>query len=80
MIVKRITESSVYVGGELLFLRNDGLYGTKEQREKPRLVSYVLKLLMAEVATDEGQYVNQINELLKQNKIIGSLGICLELS
>jgi hypothetical protein len=34
---------------------------------------------MAEVATDEGQYVTQINKVLKDAKINGSLGICLEL-
>jgi len=79
MILKRITEESVCIDGEVLSLQNDGLYGTEEQRLKPRVVNCLLKLLMAEVATDEGQYVNQINTLLKENKIIGSLGICLEL-
>tara|TARA_B110000858_G_C17804737_1_gene477313 strand:- start:4078 stop:4317 length:240 start_codon:yes stop_codon:yes gene_type:complete len=79
MILKRITESSVCIDGEVLSLQHDGLYGTEEQRLKPRVVNCLLKLLMAEVATDEGQYVNQINTLLKENKITGSLGICLEL-
>ena len=78
-IVKRITESSICVNDELLFLRNDGLYGTDEQREMPGIVNGLLKLLMAEVATNEGQYVTQINKALKEAKIIGSLGICLEL-
>jgi|TARA_R100000742_G_C4278836_1_gene102213 hypothetical protein len=79
MIVKRITESSVYIDGEVLFLRNDGLYGTREQRAVSGVVEAVLKLLMAEVSTEEGIYVKQINKLLKQNKIIGAIGICLEL-
>ena len=62
-----------------MFLRSDGLYGTDEQREKPGVVKGLLKLLMAEVATEEGQYVTQINEVLKDAKINGALGICLEL-
>ena len=45
----------------------------------PGIVNGLLKLLMAEVATNEGQYVTQINKALKEAKIIGSLGICLEL-
>jgi len=78
-VVKRITETSVCVNEELLFLRSDGLYGTEEQRRMPGIVNGLLKLLMAEVATNEGQYVTQINKVLKDAKIIGSLGICLEL-
>ena len=78
-IVKRITESSICVNQELLHLRSDGLYGTDKQREIPGVVNGLLKLLMAEVATSEGQYVTQINKVLKDAKIIGSLGICLEL-
>ena len=79
IVAKRITEKSVWVNGELMFLRSDGLYGTEQQRKIPGIVNGVLKLLMAEVATDEGQYVTQINKVLKDAKINGSLGICLEL-
>jgi hypothetical protein len=79
MIVKRITEESLLVDQEMLFLRNDGLYGTDEQRQIPGLVHGVCKLLMAELTTEEGQYTTQINKTLKEAKIAGGLGICLEL-
>jgi hypothetical protein len=79
IVAKRITEKAVWINGELMFLRSDGLYGTDEQREIPGVVKGLLRLLMAEVATEEGQYVTQINEVLKDAKINGALGICLEL-
>jgi hypothetical protein len=79
IIAKRITERAIWINGELMFLRNDGIYGTEEQREIPGIVKALIKLLIAEVATDEGQYVTQINKVLKDAKIKGSLGLCLEL-
>ncbi len=79
IVAKRITEKAVWINGELMFLRSDGLYGTDKQREIPGVVKGLLKLLMAEVATEEGQYVTQINEVLKKSEKNGTLGIRLGL-
>ena len=77
MVVTRISKTTLLVGSELVFLREDGLYGTDKQRKNYQM--QIIDFLVSEVYSDEGRYIQLMNSLLEENKIKGSLKLCLEL-
>lgn len=78
MIVERLSKTAIKVDGKILF-EHKGVYGTISQRADREIVSAVCDFLVLEQCSEEGTYYRQMNEVLREAKIRGSLKLCLEL-
>jgi hypothetical protein len=72
-ISKRINHNILCIKGHYLTLQSDGLYGNEVCRNNLSLMDQLVDYLIAENKTDEGSFVKEMNQLLKDSKIEGRL-------